>query len=364
MERVRYLVNIVTIVLLFTAIAIQRDGRMFGHDVASLYGEQEESESDSAVERIGDDGSLIINSSSLASDVIGYGGRTPVEIHIKGGRITHIETLTNSETPSFMESVSRDGFFDRWIGMSLDEAVGSKVDVVSGATYSSIALSENIRRAAQYADSSSSAEAHSPLSGVGAKEIAGLLVLLTGVVLTLTRSRNKILRATQLALNVVVLGVWCGSFLSLSSFVAWAGNGFNLAVAGVTVVMFAITLLMPLFGRKGSYCANVCPMGSAQELVWMLPIKGITIPPKVAKVLGRVRYYILLALLLMMWVGVGFEIMEYEVFSAFIFGSASTFVLWMAGVSLLLSLFTPRPYCRFVCPTGALITLSQKSNQE
>ena len=66
----------------------------------------------------------------------------------------------------------------------------------------------------------------------------------------------------------------------------------------------------------------------------------------------------------MVWCGVDFEIMNYEVFSAFLFDSASVAVLIMAVLFLALSIFTPRPYCRFVCPTGAILTVSQKTKDK
>ena len=49
-----------------------------------------------------------------------------------------------------------------------------------------------------------------------------------------------------------------------------------------------------------------------------------------------------------------------EVFSAFIFQTASVFVLALGGVFLLLSFFVARPYCRFVCPTGTLFKIAER----
>ena len=51
--------------------------------------------------------------------------------------------------------------------------------------------------------------------------------------------------------------------------------------------------------------------------------------------------------------------MDYEVFSAFVFQTASAFVLVLGIVVVVLSLFVPRPYCRFVCPTGTLLRLAE-----
>lgn len=66
-----------------------------------------------------------------------------------------------------------------------------------------------------------------------------------------------------------------------------------------------------------------------------------------------------MTLLLLMWTGITFDLINYEVFSVFLFDQASLFVLVLAGVSLLLSLVVSRPYCRFVCPTGQLLRWSE-----
>ena len=64
--------------------------------------------------------------------------------------------------------------------------------------------------------------------------------------------------------------------------------------------------------------------------------------------------------MLCMWIGLWFTWVEYEAFSAFIFESASPIVIGIAFVFVLLSLAIPRPYCRFVCPTGTLFKIAQK----
>ncbi len=363
MDRVRYIINIAIVALLFASISIQRDGRLAGRDVMDIFEGEVIEETIEVAERVLSDGSLVINSSSLASDVIGYGGRTPVEIVIQDGVIDRIEILPNSETPSFQESITKGGFFESWYGMTLEEAAVAQIDAVSGATFSSEAFAENIRRAVRYA-SAVEVDGGFALPKISVKQIIALAVLLLGVVLTFMKSRNRALRLVLMALNVVVLGFWCGSFLSLTSFVSWIGNGFNFSLALISVAMLMIAIIMPLLGRRGSYCTHHCPLGSAQELMGLIPMGRLKISPDVQRWLGKLRYYLLLSLLFMMWLGVGFEIMEYEAFSAFLLGSASPVVLTMAVCFLILSIFTPRPYCRFVCPTGALITTSQRVNGE
>ena len=359
MDKIRYIVNVLIVALLFAAVAIQKDGRVVGLDVEALFRhdtEPVEVPIDSELH----DGTHVINTSSLAKDVIGFGGLTPVVIQIKEGRVFSVQPLENSETPSFFDEVVRSGLFKRWDGLTVDEAAQLEVDVVSGATYSSTAVIQNIQRAMQHA---ANVEINDGglFANLELKVVAGIIVILLGVYISLSKSKNKVLMTLQLALNVAVLGVWCGSFLSLSTFTAWMANGVNLSMSLVGVVMLVAVLVMPLLGRKGTYCQLHCPMGSAQELLGRVPLIKIKIKPQVVSRLNNLRYYILSSLMFLMWLGVGFELMNYEVFSAFLFGSASEVVLVMAALFLTLSLFIRKPYCRFVCPTGALITITQKT---
>jgi polyferredoxin len=61
-----------------------------------------------------------------------------------------------------------------------------------------------------------------------------------------------------------------------------------------------------------------------------------------------------------MWCGVGFAWMDNEPFAAFLFRTAPPVALTLALGFTILSMFVPRPYCRFVCPTGSLIKLAEK----
>lgn len=95
------------------------------------------------------DGTYIVNTQSLAKDVKGYGGQTPLKIYIKNDKIEKVEALPNNETPGFFASV-KTKLLERWKGMSAKKAVEGKVDGVSGATFSSKAVKENVKRGAKY----------------------------------------------------------------------------------------------------------------------------------------------------------------------------------------------------------------------
>lgn len=358
MNRVTYILNIAIIAILFLAVAIQRDGRIFC-DGWSSEEERIDIYADDVMESQYDE-VTIYNTAVIAKDIIGYGGATPLKIYTRKGVVERITAEPNQETPSFMDQVVIEGLLERWDGMTLDHAATAAIDGVSGATFTSEAIIGNVQRTAQYA-AQISADSKNPLKGIGLKGVAALLVIALGAFMSLAKMHKKWLMTLQMVLNVAVLGFWCGSFLSLSTFVSWAANGFNLAVSLTTVVLFVVILIMPLFRRKEVYCSLYCPLGAAQMLMFKIPAKKIRIKKEILDILSKVRYLILATLLFMMWLGVGFEIINYELFSAFMINSASPVVLTLAALFLILSIFIARPYCRFVCPTGALLTLSQKT---
>ncbi len=359
-DKIKYIVNVLIVMLLFATVAIQKDGRIIGYDVKELVLAQDQSKAEEPVEITTSDGVRVINSATLARDVVGFGGRTPVKLYVSDNVVTEIEVAPNAETPSFYQQVLDSPLFDKWIGESLTEIATAQYDAVSGATYTSQAIITNVQRAAQYG-SNVAAVSNSPFGSLDFRTVAGLLVILLGAVITLAKIKNKRAILALQVLNVVVLGFWCGSFLSLTTFTSWAANGFNFALSLVSIAVFLVILIMPLLGKKGTYCQMHCPMGSAQELMGRIPSKKLKFGQKTTKFLNSLRYYILAVMLFFMWVGAGFELMNYEVFSAFIIESASVVVLIMAVAFLVLSVFTPRPYCRFVCPTGAILTISQKT---
>lgn len=88
----------------------------------------------------------VINTTNLASDVRGFVGATPLEITVTDGQVTKVKALPNSETPEFMKMVVESGILNKWVGKSVDEARSMSVDAVSGATFTSKAIIENVRR--------------------------------------------------------------------------------------------------------------------------------------------------------------------------------------------------------------------------
>ena len=89
---------------------------------------------------------VFVNTTELASDVIGYQGPTPLMIKIFDGRVVSIEALPNQESPGYYRRVLRSAIFSDPIGKTPAEVLAMPLDAVTGATFTSEAVIENLRR--------------------------------------------------------------------------------------------------------------------------------------------------------------------------------------------------------------------------
>ena len=64
-------------------------------------------------------------------------------------------------------------------------------------------------------------------------------------------------------------------------------------------------------------------------------------------------------LMLLLWTDVFVKWMDWELFQAFLFESAPITIIIVTAVMIALSIIVPRPYCRFICPTGTLFRISE-----
>ncbi len=96
-----------------------------------------------------ENGVYVVNTTTLAADVDGYIGATPLKIYIKNNKIEKIEALKNQETPKYFAKVKKQ-VLDKWNGKTVKEALKMQVDGVTGATLSSDAVKENVKRGLEY----------------------------------------------------------------------------------------------------------------------------------------------------------------------------------------------------------------------
>ncbi len=127
------------------------------------------------------------------------------------------------------------------------------------------------------------------------------------------------------------------------------------AVPIVVTAVFFLPLLMAVFVGR-AFCGGVCPLGAIQELVVLKPI---TVPRKLDKALGLLKYvYLALAI----WyaaqpaVDRDFVICRFDPFVGIFRRTGFAHMIGIGIGFLLLGMFVGRPYCRYLCPYGALLS--------
>ena len=96
-----------------------------------------------------ENGTYIVNTTTLGKNVQGYVATTPVKIYIKKNKVEKVEFLKNQETPKYMARVKK-AMLNKWDGQKVKDAANLKVDGVTGATFSSDAIIKNVQLGLEY----------------------------------------------------------------------------------------------------------------------------------------------------------------------------------------------------------------------
>ena len=122
----------------------------------------------------------------------------------------------------------------------------------------------------------------------------------------------------------------------------------------VATAMFFVPLVVALFFGR-AFCGAVCPLGAIQDVVVLKPIQT---PRRLDRVLGLLKYvYLGLAVFFAVRPGLArdFLICRFDPFVGFFRRTGAPHMLMLGGAFLVLGMFVGRPYCRYLCPYGALL---------
>jgi NosR/NirI family transcriptional regulator, nitrous oxide reductase regulator len=125
------------------------------------------------------------------------------------------------------------------------------------------------------------------------------------------------------------------------------------AAGGLVVAVFALPLVFTLFFGR-TFCGSVCPLGAVQELVAVRPVQ---VPTWIDHSLGLLAYVYLGAAVLFAATGSAWIICRYDPFVGLFRLSSSASMLALSAAFLGVGLFVGRPYCRWLCPYGAILAL-------
>jgi polyferredoxin len=186
-----------------------------------------------------------------------------------------------------------------------------------------------------------------------------LLAFALGIAVWLVVSRRS--RPWALALTVACLGYFgfyregcicpIGSIQNVA--LSLADPGYKIPIV-VTAVFFMPLVVALFYGR--AFCGGVCPLGAIQELVLLKPVQ---VPRKLDDALGLLKYgYLGLAVLLAVQPALArdFVICRFDPFVGFFRREGFAHMMFIGAGFLLLGTVVGRPYCRYLCPYGALLS--------
>lgn len=100
--RIKQVVNLFICLIIVSSLAITKHHELFGY---SLKSEQKAETASNDTLRMFGNGRAEINTSVLASDIMGYGGKVPLKIVIRNGVVENIIALKNDETKEFFDNI-------------------------------------------------------------------------------------------------------------------------------------------------------------------------------------------------------------------------------------------------------------------
>jgi polyferredoxin len=152
-----------------------------------------------------------------------------------------------------------------------------------------------------------------------------------------------------------------GGVVSIYNYLA-AGTLVQKIHASSVILMYAVFALSILFGPV--FCGWICPFGSFQEFIGKIGRKlfgkkyNAFIPKEIDNILRYIRYFVL-ALVIYNTATTAKLVFQnidpyYALFNFFTNEVAITAYIALA-VTVLLSLFVERPFCKYMCPYGATL---------
>jgi uncharacterized protein with FMN-binding domain len=91
----------------------------------------------------------VINTTTIGKNIEGYNGPTPMKVYIKKNKVEKVEFLKSQESPKYYAKVKK-ALAEKWNGLKVKDAKTRQVDAVTGATYSSKAVIQNVQLALDY----------------------------------------------------------------------------------------------------------------------------------------------------------------------------------------------------------------------
>ncbi len=294
----------------------------------------------------------------------GYGGELKILSLINSsGEIIDFLVVDQKETQSFFNKVMNTELVESLKKTNYQNSftLGEDIDGISGATYTSRALTVAIGKSLSYVAKDKLNLKMNWEEEVkfefGTKEILLILLFLLGFLFSIKAfPQNNIVKYIFFVFGMFSLGFYFNGLLSISlvnKFLIGIWPSWDTHFYGY--LLMGGTILMIILSGRNVYCSHVCPFGSAQKVLGLIGGTNKTLPPKISKPMIWIQRFLSLTLILWALISFNPSIFSYEVFGAFfqLYGTNLQFILLI--IILILALFFRRPWCNYLCPVRPVL---------
>jgi hypothetical protein len=302
----------------------------------------------------------VLRTSPAANHIVGYAGPTDTLVAMDGDmRVIGIRVRSSADTRVHVKDVVADEYFMKtWNGKTWDQVAGldpkvAGIEGVSGASLTSMGIANAIRH--RFHASTQAAAAPPPAVRFRWHDAGLVAILVVACAFTFTHLRSRTwLRRTFQVVLIGYLGFWNGQLLAQSLMAGWGSAGVPWRIAPGLALLLAASLVVPWTSRRALYCSQICPHGAAQEILGRLTRRKWHVPPALDRGLRRLPPALVFLALVVTIVGLPVDLADVEPFDAYLLRGG--FTVAIAIFSLLLAIFVPMGYCKYGCPTGAVLS--------
>jgi len=311
-----------------------------------------------------------VRSSPSSDEINGYAGPSETLIAVDVDQLTLRKIILREtyDTTQYVQRIYDDEEYlkslTKWNTKEWPKIdfTSAQLEGVAGATLTSYAIAEGIKQ--RFTDDAKGELAKRRGTWDLIQQAAIWCFLVGALLMTFTSLHGKpwVRTAWQLLL-VAGLGLWLGQMVSLSLFVGWARYGLPGGPTAGLVALGAIALLVPWSTRRQAYCHQICPHGAAQELLGRFPKLHIRLSARTHQWLRVIPFILLGGAFLAALVWPRWSLGQIEPFDAWVLSGVALSSLILAGLGLVVAVFIPQGFCKYGCPTGALLNFTRTQSQ-
>lgn len=366
MKKILILITIITILILGFFLGSEQPGYDHELEFSELLPEAKK------IEKNGDDLFFAYSNDNInacpsgfiaLAECKGYSG--PIQVAVAyniDGNIKKVKILKHSETPSFFEKVLGAGFIEQFMNQKYTSPCNSeKIETVTGATLTSDGIIGAVSRANQNISENVFDENNQPVCftgfRVGIKEIVLFSLFIFAIVLYYVPFKRRIkarLRLILQILSLILLGVIFTEMVSITHINSLL-MGYFPANQLLWYLLLGLFIVPILILGINPYFFNICPFGVVQDLLAKIPAKKYNPGnSRAGKLLRFLPAILTLGVIFYALLTRKPGFFGHEIFSTVFQLQGSVSLFGLAAIIVVLAIFVKRPWCRYLCPVGAV----------